>query len=104
MDISSISGGPGGLGSIGRGAGALGSSQGAGGAEQSGDVFGGLLASLTGAQQTADKAMADVALGSDRDLADAVLSVQMESLQFDLAVQVRNRLVDTYQELFRMAV
>lgn len=103
MDISSISGAPGGLGSIGRGTGALGSSQGAGNAE-GGEAFGGLLASLTGAQQSADQAMADVALGSDRDLADAVLSVQMESMQFDLAVQIRNRLVDTYQELFRMAV
>ena len=41
--------------------------------------------------RSADKAMTDVALGSDRDLHDAVLSVQMESLTFDLAVQVRNR-------------
>jgi flagellar hook-basal body complex protein FliE len=74
------------------------------GTQQAGDAFGGLLASLTDASGAADNAVTDVALGSDRDLHDAVLSVQMESLTFDLAVQVRNRLVDAYQEMFRMSV
>jgi len=65
---------------------------------------GGLLASLTNAQQSADSAMVDVATGSDGDMHNAVLSVELESLQFDLAVQIRNRLVDAYQEMFRMSV
>ena len=77
---------------------------GSGGTQQASDAFGGILNSLTGAQDAADKAVTNVALGSDQDLHDAVLSVQMESLSFDLAVQVRNRLVDAYQETFRMSV
>lgn len=72
--------------------------------EDGNDAFGGLLASLTGAQQAADNAMVDVATGSDGDMHNAVLAVEMESLQFDLAVQIRNRLVDAYQEMFRMSV
>ncbi len=38
------------------------------------------------------------------DLHDAVLAAELESLSFDLAVQIRNRLVDAYQEIFRMSV
>ena len=98
MQISGLPGALNGLGSATTRAGAASSS------EQASDAFGGLLASLTGAQQSADRAVADVAIGSDRDLHDAVLSVQMESLAFDLAVQIRNRLVDAYQEMFRMSV
>jgi flagellar hook-basal body complex protein FliE len=77
---------------------------GAGASQGADDAFGGLLASLTGATQAADGAMADIAIGSDRDLHDAVLAVELESLGFDLAVQIRNRLVDAYQEVFRMSV
>lgn len=99
----SISGIPGALGGISAGAshGAVGA--GANSREAS-DAFGGLLASLTGAQQAADKAVGGIAVGGEQDLHDAVLSVQMESLTFDLAVQIRNRLVDAYQEMFRMSV
>jgi flagellar hook-basal body complex protein FliE len=99
MNIGGIPGALGGLGASGASTGAIGSQQ-----EQSGGGFGGLLASLTNAQQSADSAMVDVATGSDGDMHNAVLSVEMESLQFDLAVQIRNRLVDAYQEMFRMSV
>lgn len=101
----SIGGIPGALGGIG---GAV--SQGATGAagarssSDASDAFGGLLSSLTRANGAADRAVTDIAVGSDQDLHDAVLAVQMESLTFDLAVQIRNRLVDAYQEMFRMSV
>jgi flagellar hook-basal body complex protein FliE len=99
----SISGIPGGIGGI--SAGAAHTPVGAGAnSREANDAFGGLLASLTGAQQAADKAVGDIAVGGEHDLHDAVLSVQMESLTFDLAVQIRNRLVDAYQEMFRMSV
>ena len=100
MNISGLPGALGGLASA--GAPAVTGPQ--GGAQQASDAFGGLLASLTGTQQTADRAVADVAIGADGDLHNAVLSVELESLTFDLAVQIRNRLVDAYQEMFRMSV
>ncbi|MGE3962144.1 MAG: flagellar hook-basal body complex protein FliE [Dehalococcoidia bacterium] len=69
-----------------------------------GNGFGALLDSLTSASTEADGAVADLAVGGDKDLHDVVLSVEMESLAFDLAVQIRNRLVEAYSEVFRMQV
>jgi flagellar hook-basal body complex protein FliE len=70
----------------------------------SGGGFGKLLDGLTNSASTADSAVKDLAVGGNADLHDVTLSVQMESLSFDLAVQIRNRLVDAYQEMFRMQV
>ncbi len=102
MNIGGLPAGIGGLGTTAAGAA---SHTGAGSSSNAAsDAFGGLLNSLTGAQNAADRGVTDIATGGDKDLHDAVLSVQMESLTFDLAVQIRNRLVDTYQEMFRMSV
>ncbi|GMU41543.1 MAG: hypothetical protein AMXMBFR23_24090 [Chloroflexota bacterium] len=86
---------------------ALGASGGVGGvgaAKEGGNAFSDLLASLGTASAEADRAVADMAVGGDRELHDAVLSVEMESVAFDLAVQIRNRLVEAYSEIFRMQV
>lgn len=69
-----------------------------------GDSFGQILNALGGASVEADQAIADLATGGDRDLHDVVLAVEMESLAFDLAVQIRNRLLEAYSEVFRMQV
>ena len=69
-----------------------------------GNGFGALLDSLSGASNEADSAIADIATGGEKDLHDVVMSVEMESLAFDLAVQIRNRLVEAYSEVFRMQV
>jgi flagellar hook-basal body complex protein FliE len=66
--------------------------------------FSELLASLGQASAQADQAVGDLATGGDRDLHDVVLAVEMESVAFDLAVQIRNRLLDAYSEIFRMQV
>lgn len=71
---------------------------------QGGGDFGRLLEQLGSVSGNADTALADLATGGDMDLHDAMLSVQMESIAFDLAVQIRNRLVDAYSEIFRMQV
>lgn len=77
-----------------------------GGALESGDgsAFSQLLDGLNDASGLADQAVTDVAIGADADLHDVTLAVEMESLAFDLAVQIRNRLVDAYQEVFRMQI
>jgi flagellar hook-basal body complex protein FliE len=38
------------------------------------------------------------------DLHDVVLAAEMESLAFNLAVEIRNRLVDAYGEISRMQI
>ncbi len=69
-----------------------------------GNAFGNLLAELSNASRDADRAIAELATGGERDLHDVMLAMEMESLSFELAVQVRNRLVEAYSEIFRMQV
>lgn len=66
--------------------------------------FGAVLSGLSGVQADSDLAVQQLAVGGDGELHDAVLAVEMESIAFELAIQVRNRLVDAYQEVFRMSV
>ena len=81
------------------------------GAEQAGaptDVFGTLLDSLVGsvnAKQTAAAAQANqVMLGDSGQLHQSVIAMQEASVSFSLMVEVRNKLVESYQELMRMQV
>ena len=102
MNIGSISAGLSGIGSsapsIRTGFENDGAASGAGGA------FGQMLQDLTNASQTADAGLQDLAIGGTADLHDVTLGIQMESLSFDLALQIRNKLVEAYQEIFRMQV
>lgn len=63
-----------------------------------------MLKDLTDASRAADVGVQNLAVGGSADLHDITLSMQMESLSFDLAVQIRNKLVEAYQEIFRMQV
>ena len=99
----------GGIGSIGNianlgGLGAPGAGEPAQGTQNGANAFAQLLADLNQSSQQADGAMGGLATGGSTDLHDVVLSTQFESLAFDLAVQIRNRLVDAYSEIFRMQV
>lgn len=73
-------------------------------AGHAGSSFANLLESLGQASQTADRGVEDLATGDERDLHDVVLAVEMESLSFELALQIRNHLVDGWNEVFRMSV
>ena len=66
--------------------------------------FGALLDGLGAAEDDAASALTDLAVDGGRDLHDVVLAVEMESIAFDLAVQIRNRMVSAYEEIFRMAI
>lgn len=70
----------------------------------SGGGFAQILSGLNSSSSTADNAVSRLATGQDNDLHDVMLSVESEGLAFDLAVQIRNRLVDAYSEIFRMQV
>jgi flagellar hook-basal body complex protein FliE len=70
--------------------------------------FGGILSDKVGAlndlqNQAADQSQA-LATGQATDVASVVTTVEQAALAMQLAVQVRNKAVDAYQELMRMQV
>ena len=101
MTIEGISGlsGLGGL-----GAGAPAPRLAPGGDAAGGVDFGLLIDGLQSIEQQGANALEELAVGAEGDLHDAVLAVELESIAFELSIQVRNRLVDAYQEIFRMSV
>jgi flagellar hook-basal body complex protein FliE len=73
-----------------------------------GGSFGGILSDKVGAlndlqNQAADQSQA-LATGQATDVASVVTTVEQAALAMQLAVQVRNKAVDAYQELMRMQV
>lgn len=70
------------------------------------DGFGQSLLDATRAldelQKTADASALDLATGQPVDLHDVMLAQTRASLGLNLAVQVRNKLVEAYQDVMRM--
>ncbi|HEX4521675.1 MAG TPA: flagellar hook-basal body complex protein FliE [Gaiellaceae bacterium] len=79
---------------------------GGGGADKGG--FGGLLTDalnkLDASQVQASNAATSIATGKSTDISAVAMSVEQASLSLQLAVQVRNKLTDAYNDLFRMQI
>ncbi len=73
-----------------------------------GDGFGkmldGLVSTVDAKQVQADSLTKKVLLGDTDQLHQSVIAMQEASVSLSLMVQVRNKLVDSYQELMRMQV
>ena len=63
-----------------------------------------LIGTSTRDDAKADAAVLDVALGRSDDIPGAALAVGMADLSFRRVLEVRNRLVEAYQEIMRMPV
>jgi flagellar hook-basal body complex protein FliE len=74
------------------------------GATSFGDVLKDSLAQVTKLQHQADGAIQDLATGGTVTLHDAMIAVQKADLSFKLMMQVRNKIVEAYQEVMRMSV
>lgn len=74
----------------------------------SGDGFGtmldGLVSTVESKQDAAQLATRQVLLGQSDQMHQSVIAMQEASVAFSLMVEVRNKLVDSYQELMRMQV
>ncbi len=72
------------------------------------DGFGNMLENLVGIvdqkQAAADAATTQVLLGNSGQLHQSVIAMQEASTALSLMVTVRNKLVESYQELMRMQV
>ena len=69
-----------------------------------GKVLDGLIATVDGKQANAQALTRQVLLGDSGQLHQSVIAMQEASVAFSMMVEVRNKLVDSYQELMRMQV
>ena len=69
-----------------------------------GQVLEGLVATVDAKQNAAQAATRKVLLGDSDQLHQSVIAMQEASVAFTMMVEVRNKLVESYQELMRMQV
>lgn len=77
-------------------------------AEQSGGSFGSIIRnavdSLDKSQKGAEQEIAKAVTGESPDLHRTLIALQTADLNFQLGMQVRNKLVGAYEEIMRMQV
>lgn len=66
------------------------------------DVLGSAINQVEGAQTDANQAAAKFLAGDGEDLHTAVLATQRADLEFQMFMQVRNKIVSAYQEIMKM--
>jgi flagellar hook-basal body complex protein FliE len=69
-----------------------------------GDVLEQAVSSLGQLGAQADASTMKMAAGEPIDIHEVMLNTEQASLGFSMALQVRNKLVDAYQEIMRMSV
>lgn len=60
------------------------------------------IAEVNQLQLDSDQAIQNLVTGKEQDLGKVVSAVEKANLAFQMMLQVRNKLVDAYQELMRM--
>lgn len=68
------------------------------------EVFANLLSDVNQSQASADTSLQQLVKGETDNVHDVVLSMAKADLAFRFVLEVRNRLVDSYQEIVRMQV
>lgn len=69
-----------------------------------GDLLKEKIQEVDQAQKAADVAVQDFATGKSKNIHEAVLALEMADTSLRMAVTVRNRVVEAYQEIMRMPV
>jgi flagellar hook-basal body complex protein FliE len=69
-----------------------------------GKALAGQLDKLAASQNNASEQAQQLATGQAKDISSVVMAVEKASLELQLAVQLRNKGVEAYQEIFRMQV
>jgi len=75
-----------------------------GNGEGFGKMLDGLVSTVSAKDTAANELSRRVLLGETDQLHQSVIAMQEASVSFGLMVEVRNKLVDSYQELMRMQV
>jgi flagellar hook-basal body complex protein FliE len=69
-----------------------------------GTIFERLLGDVNSQQLASNQAINDLALGKTDDLHNVMLTVAKADISFRMCLEIRNRLIDAYQEIMRMQV
>lgn len=69
-----------------------------------GEWVAGKVLEADGATRNAEGAVRDLALGRSENLHNVMLELEKARLSVEVVVQVRNRLLEAYQEIMRMQV
>lgn len=75
-----------------------------GGDDKFGGVLKGLLNETDELQHEADKAVDQLLAGEKQDVHEVMLSMAKADVSFRMMLEVRNKLVEAYQEVMRMQV
>ncbi len=62
------------------------------------------IAEVNQQQKTADSMAIDLATGKSQNIHDTMLATTQAELSFNLMVQVRNKVLEAYQEVMRMQI
>jgi flagellar hook-basal body complex protein FliE len=69
-----------------------------------GSMLSNAISQLSGIENTTTNLVSRAAAGDNVDIHDVMIATQTESLAFNTAVQVRNKLVEAYQQIMQMQV
>lgn len=76
----------------------------ASGGKSFGQVLGDALGQVNKLQNGAEQASLDLAAGKVQDVSQVVIATEKASVALQLTMQVRNKVIDAYQEIMRMQV
>lgn len=76
----------------------------AGGKESFADVLKSSIEKVNGLQNEADQATQDLLVGKDTNIHQVMIAMEKADLSFQMMMQVRNKIVNAYEEMMRMQV
>lgn len=68
------------------------------------ELLSGALNNVNSLQQAADSQKQDFAAGKTDNIQDVMISMEKADVAFQMTLQVRNKVLDAYQEIMRMPV
>jgi len=75
-----------------------------GGKESFADVLKSSIEKVNGLQNEADQATQDLLVGKDTNIHQVMIAMEKADLSFQMMMQVRNKIVNAYEEMMRMQV
>ena len=68
------------------------------------DVLSKSVEKVNDLQKQADNAIDDLVLGDNKDIVQTMIAVEKADISFRLMMQIRNKIIQAYEEIMRMQV